>query len=89
MLDYAVIITRNVHQVTEATSDALRARGLSDEDIVNVAQVAGFFNCHNRLADALGMEPEFHGEEGVNLKGRLRASRLLSLLEAASSHWLK
>lgn len=58
MLDYAVMITTNVHQIDEATIDGLRGRGLSDEDILNVAEVTGFFNYYTRLADALGVEPE-------------------------------
>ena len=58
MLDYAVMITENVHQISEATSDSLRASGLSDEDILNVAEVTGFFNYYNRLVDALGIDLE-------------------------------
>ncbi len=58
MLDYAVMITSSVHQINETTINQLRARGLSDEDILNVAEVAGFFNYYTRLADALGVEPE-------------------------------
>jgi len=58
ILGYAVMITQNVHQITEATIDNLRARGLSDEDILNVVQVTGFFNYYDCLADALGVDPE-------------------------------
>ncbi|RMG44159.1 MAG: peroxidase [Acidobacteria bacterium] len=58
MLDFAVMITRDVHRIDQSTIDQLRARGLSDEDILNVAQVTGFFNYYTRLADALGVEPE-------------------------------
>ncbi len=58
MLDYAVMITRDVHRIDQSTIDQLRARGLSDEDILNVAHVTGFFNYYTRLADALGVDPE-------------------------------
>lgn len=58
MIDYAVMITKDVHQINQATIDNLRARGLSDEDILNVAEVAGLFNYFTRLADALGIDPE-------------------------------
>ncbi len=58
MLDYAVLITRDMHRIDEAVINSLRARGLSDEDILNVAQVAALFNYYTRLAEALGVEPE-------------------------------
>lgn len=58
MLDYAVMITQNVHQINEATIDNLRAQGLSDEDILNVAEVTGLFHYYNRLVDALGVDLE-------------------------------
>ncbi len=38
--------------------DALRAAGLDDVAIHDATQVIGFFNYINRVADALGVEPE-------------------------------
>jgi len=38
--------------------DKLRREGLDDGAIHDVAQVTGFFNLYNRLADGLGIEPE-------------------------------
>jgi len=58
MLDFAVLMTKDVHQINKGCVDGLRARGLSDEDILNVAEVTGFFNYYTRLADALGVDPE-------------------------------
>lgn len=58
MLDYAVMITSDVHRVTRETIDGLRRGGLSDEEIHDVAQIASLFNYYNRLADGLGIEPE-------------------------------
>jgi uncharacterized peroxidase-related enzyme len=58
MLDFAVLMTKDVHRITEAYIDGLRAKGLSDEDVLNVAEVTGFFNYYTRLADALGVDPE-------------------------------
>jgi uncharacterized peroxidase-related enzyme len=58
MLDFAMLITRNVHAVTAETITELTGQGLSDEDILNVVQVTGFFNYYTRLADALGVDPE-------------------------------
>jgi alkylhydroperoxidase family enzyme len=37
---------------------ALRAAGWSDAAILEAVEVIGFFNYYNRLADALGVEPE-------------------------------
>lgn len=42
--------------------DELRGHGFSDEQIVHAAQVIGYFNYINRIADGLGvdLEPEMH-----------------------------
>jgi uncharacterized peroxidase-related enzyme len=58
MLDFAVVMTTDQHHITQDTIEGLRRQGLSDEDILNVAEVTGFFNYYTRLADALGVEPE-------------------------------
>jgi uncharacterized peroxidase-related enzyme len=67
MLDFAVQVTRDVHSINKLTIDELRTKGLSDEDILNVVEVAGFFSYYTRLADALGVEHESFGpREGQN-----------------------
>lgn len=38
--------------------DALRAAGATDEEIHATVQVASYFNYINRVADALGVDPE-------------------------------
>ncbi len=38
--------------------DALRAQGLSDRDILDAVEVISYFNYINRVADALGIDPE-------------------------------
>ncbi len=58
MIDFAVQVSKQVHDVDAARVDELREAGLSDEDILNVVQVTGFFNYYNRMVDALGVEPE-------------------------------
>jgi uncharacterized peroxidase-related enzyme len=57
MLDFAVKLTRASHEATEANVDALRAAGWSDEEIMDIAQVAAMFNFTNRLASGLGWVP--------------------------------
>lgn len=41
-----------------ADLDRLRRVGLSDRDILDAVQVIAYFNYINRIADALGVDPE-------------------------------
>jgi uncharacterized peroxidase-related enzyme len=58
LLDYAVLVTQNVHKASEREIAELRAAGWSDEAILEAVEIIGFFNYYNRLVDALGVEPE-------------------------------
>jgi len=58
LLDFAVQVTRDIHQVTRQTIGALRAVGWSDVQIHDAVQVVALFNYFTRLADSLGVEPE-------------------------------
>ncbi|MDE2749308.1 MAG: hypothetical protein OXI34_10115 [Chloroflexota bacterium] len=42
----------------EADVEGLRAAGLDDVAIHDATQIIGFFNYINRVADALGVQPE-------------------------------
>lgn len=44
--------------MTETDVHTLRTAGFSDEAILDAVQVVGYFNYINRVADALGVEPE-------------------------------
>jgi uncharacterized peroxidase-related enzyme len=57
MLDYALKLTTDSASCTEEDVDALREAGWSDEDILDIAQVAAMFNFTNRLASGLGWVP--------------------------------
>ena len=57
MLEFAVRVTKESAAVEKADRAALREHGLSEEDIWDLAAVAGFFNMSNRMASAIGMEP--------------------------------
>jgi uncharacterized peroxidase-related enzyme len=57
MLDFAVKLTEDSHRCTEADLDALRGAGWTDEDIMDIAEVAAMFNFTNRLASGLGWRP--------------------------------
>jgi alkylhydroperoxidase family enzyme len=58
------MVTDDATKVTPQNLDALRARGFSDEDILDAVEIIGFFNYYARMADALGVEPEPHWAEG-------------------------
>jgi uncharacterized peroxidase-related enzyme len=57
MLDFAVKLTEQSHRCTEDDVEALRQAGWSDEEIMDIAQVAAMFNFTNRLASGLGWVP--------------------------------
>jgi len=63
MLDFAVKMTTESYRMTEEDVEALRRVGWTDEDILDIAQVAAMFNFTNRLANALGWKPnpDYHG----------------------------
>ena len=64
MLGFAEKITRASAEITETDRRALRDVGLSDHDIWDIANVAGFFNMTNRVASATDMRPNaaYHGQ---------------------------
>ncbi|MCR9067642.1 MAG: peroxidase-related enzyme [Rhodobacteraceae bacterium] len=62
MLDFAWKLTTAPWEVDEPDRAALRAAGLSQEEIFDLADVIGFFNMSNRFAIASDMMPnaEYH-----------------------------
>lgn len=58
MLDYAKQITIDASRITEADIDALRAVGLTDLNIADVALAASFRNFLSRYFDAVGATAE-------------------------------
>lgn len=58
MLDYAVKLTRVPWEMIEQDVLTLRAQGLSDEAILDINQVTGYYAFANRLVDGLGLELE-------------------------------
>ena len=57
MLAFAEKITKASAEITETDRQTLRDAGLTDRDIWDIANVAGFFNMTNRVASATGMIP--------------------------------
>ena len=57
MIGFAVKMTVASAEIGEADRQALRELGFSDEDIWDIAAVAGFFAMSNRMASAVEMVP--------------------------------
>jgi uncharacterized peroxidase-related enzyme len=57
MLDWAVKVTRAHGECTDEDVEGLRAAGWTDEDVFDMTETAAMFNMTNRLANALGWEP--------------------------------
>jgi len=64
MLTFTEKVTKASAEVVEADRQALRDAGFSDRDIFDIAAVAGFYAMSNRVASAIGMEPnpEYHAQ---------------------------
>ncbi|MDB5414884.1 MAG: putative peroxidase-related protein [Rubritepida sp.] len=62
LADFATKLTRYPADADESYIDGLRAVGLSEEEIVEVAQIVGIFNYTNRVTGVLGtrLNPEAH-----------------------------
>lgn len=56
MLDYAALLTRDPGEGSEEQVQAMRAEGLSDQEILDVNLITGYFNFVNRIAEGLGVE---------------------------------
>lgn len=55
---YAEKLTLHPTQMSPADLDTLRGLGFNDRAIHDATQVISYFNYINRIADALGVEPE-------------------------------
>ena len=58
MLSYAVKLTRTPGRMVSADVDALRGAGFSDRDVLDIAEVVGYYAYVNRIADGLGVPVE-------------------------------
>lgn len=69
LCEYAAKLTHTPSQMTPGDLDILRQKGFDDRAIHDAAQVISYFNYINRIADALGVEPEdFIEPWGINGK---------------------
>jgi uncharacterized peroxidase-related enzyme len=62
MLDFAMKVCLNSHEVADADFEALHALGFDDEDIWDIAAITAFFGLSNRVANVSSMmpNPEFY-----------------------------
>ena len=58
LCSYAVKLTQSPAKMSPGDLDLLRSHGLDDRAIHDATQVISYFNYINRIADALGVEPE-------------------------------
>lgn len=58
MLAYAAKLTETPWAMTRDDVGALRTAGFSDQAVLDIAQVTGYYAFVNRLADGLGVELE-------------------------------
>ena len=58
ILDFVTKLTLNPAAMEASDLEILRREGLSDRALLEVVHIAGYFNYINRVADALGVDPE-------------------------------
>ena len=57
MLDFAMQVALESHNVDDAALERLRAHGFTDDDAWDIAAIAAFFALSNRLANVTSMRP--------------------------------
>jgi len=62
MLDFSFKLTENPSKVDNSDRNILREAGFSEEEILEIVEVASFFNMSNRIAAGTDMRPnaEYH-----------------------------
>ncbi len=58
LLDYAYDLTVKPDRVSRDQLERLRSFGFNEKAILEIVHIIGFFNYINRVADALGIDPE-------------------------------
>ena len=58
MLSFALKLTSTPGEMSDSDTDALRAAGYSDRDILDIVEVVAYYAYANRVADGLGIEIE-------------------------------
>jgi uncharacterized peroxidase-related enzyme len=58
MLEFSIKLTVTPRKMNDGDTDALRAAGFSDRDILDIVEVVAYYAYANRIADGLGIEIE-------------------------------
>ena len=58
IVQYSLKITKTPSKMTKVDVDTLKKVGITDEAILNIVMVNGYFAFVNRMADGLGVELE-------------------------------
>lgn len=58
LLDFAFKLTRTPQKMSRADVEVLRKHGFTDRAVLEIVHIIGYFNYINRVADALGVDPE-------------------------------
>jgi uncharacterized peroxidase-related enzyme len=57
MLDFAMKVSREAHNISEADFTEIASHGFSNDDIWDIAAISAFFALSNRMANFTGMRP--------------------------------
>ena len=57
MLDFAMKVCLQSHEIDDADYHTLRGHGFDDEDIWDIGAITAFFGLSNRMANLTGMRP--------------------------------
>jgi uncharacterized peroxidase-related enzyme len=57
MLDFALKVSNEAYEVSEADYTALGAHGFTEEDVWDIASITAFFGLSNRIANATSLRP--------------------------------
>ena len=73
MCKFAELVTRTPAAIRRQDVETLRKHGLTDRDILDAVQVIAYFNYINRVADALGIDPEPEMQEAFERRKKRSA----------------
>ena len=90
MLEYAEKLTLTPSHMTEEDIKKLQNAGWTDRDILDICQVAAYFNYRVRIADGLGVNlDEAHHQSAQRSRERAREEATKLGKELPPDRWLK
>jgi len=90
MLEYVEKLTLTPSQMTEEDIQKLQKAGWTDRDILDICQVASYFNYRVRMADGLGVDlDEAYQQSAQRSRERAREEATKLAKELPPDRWLK